>query len=63
MSKKFSLVLISTLLVLTFISATSLLQAAETPEPPAPGVLVPETFAVLAKKISAAVVNISTEKL
>ncbi len=60
MNKKFSFVLISTLLVLTFISATALSQTAENP---APAVLAPETFAVLAKKISAAVVNISTEKV
>ena len=60
MSKKFLLVLFSTLVILTFISATSPLPAADNP---APAGLAPETFAVLAKKISPAVVNISTEKV
>jgi serine protease Do len=57
--KPFSLFLLP-LLVLGLSLITLPLQAADQT---APAVLAPETFAVLAKKISAAVVNISTEKV
>ena len=57
--KSFSLFLLP-LLVLGLSLITLPLQAADQT---APAVLAPETFAVLAKKISAAVVNISTEKV
>ena len=61
MIKKPWFVFLSVFLTLSVSMAATPSLATDTPRLPA--VLMPETFAVLAKKISAAVVNISTEKV
>jgi serine protease Do len=60
MIRKTFFLFLTVMLMAAFSLTTSSVPAADNA---APGFLAPETFAVLAKKISAAVVNISTEKV